>query len=100
MGLFRDRINVKKVKVNWQKVHPVDCLNFSSAVKEVNLEGGRGGGGGGATSHTFSYLLNEIQMMISRLAKQSSRDLPVDLCIYYVLVICKFIDFMSLFRQL
>ena len=82
--------------------------------------------GGGATSHTTS--LNEIQMMFSNLAKQSARLLPGDMCTdhahyvknhrstvfrknksmaveggtvshYYILVIRKFIDFMSLFRH-
>ena len=85
-----------------------------------------GGGGGEATSHT--YLLNEIQTMFSQLAKRSARVLPADLCTdhayyvkihrstvlrrkknmavegrtvshYYILVIRKFIDLMSLFRH-
>ena len=77
----------------------------------------------------FSYiLLNGIQMMFSQLAKRSARLLPADLCTdhahyvknhrstvlrknknmaveggtvshYYILVIRKFIDFMSLFRH-
>ena len=85
---------------------------------------GRGGG-----SYYFPYiLLNEIQTMFSQLAKRSAKVLPADLCTdhahyvknhrstvfrrtknmeveggtvshYYVLVIRKFIDFMSLFRH-
>ena len=81
-------------------------------------------GGGG---DSFSYIpLNEIQTMFSQLAKPSARGLPADLCTdhahyvknhrstvlrknknmaveggtvshYYILVIRKFIDFMSLF---
>ena len=77
----------------------------------------------------FPYiLLNEIQTMFSQLAKQSARVLPADLCTdhahyvknhrstvlrknknmaveggtvshYYIVVIRKFIDFMSLFRH-
>ena len=77
----------------------------------------------------FPYtLLNEIQTMFSQLAKRSARVLPADLCTdhahyvknhrstvlrknknmaveggtvshYYILVIRKFIDFMSLFRH-
>ena len=77
----------------------------------------------------FPYiLLNEIQMMFSQLAKRSARVLPADLCTdhahyvkihrstvlrrnknmaveggtvshYYILVIRKFIDLMSLFRH-
>ena len=55
------------------KSAPFDCLNFTSAVKEVNW-----GGWGGSY---FPYiLLNEIQTMFSQLAKRSSRDQPVDLC--------------------
>ena len=84
------------------------------------------GGGGGSY---FPYiLLNEIQTMFSQLAKQSARVLPVDLCTdhahyvkihrstvlrrnknmaveggtvshYYILVIRKFIDLMSLLRH-
>ena len=76
---------------------------------------------------SFSYIpLNEIQTMFSQLAKPSARGLPADLCTdhahyvknhrstvlrknenmaveggtvshYYILVIRKFIDFMSLF---
>ena len=82
----------------------------------------RGGGG-----DSFSYIpLNEIQTMFSQLAKPSARGLAADLCTdhahyvknhrstvlrknknmaveggtvshYYILVIRKFIDFMSLF---
>ena len=76
---------------------------------------------------SFSYIpLNEIQTMFSQLAKPSARGLPADLCTdhahyvknhrstvlrknenmaveggtvshYYILVIRKFVDFMSLF---
>ena len=83
-------------------------------------------GGGGSY---FPYiLLNEIQTMFSQLAKRSARVLPVDLCTdhahyvnndrsavlrknknmaveggtvsyCYILVIRKFIDFMSLLRH-
>ena len=85
----------------------------------------RGGGGG---ERYFPYIfLNEIQTMFSQLAKRSAKVLPADLCAdhahyvkihrstvlrknknmavedgtfshYYILVIRKFIDFMSLFR--
>ena len=83
----------------------------------------RGGG-----SYFPYFLLNEIQTMFSQLAKRSARVLPADLCTdhahyvknqrstglrknknmavdggsvshYYILVIRKFIDFMSLFRH-
>ena len=75
----------------------------------------------------FPYiLLNEIQTMFSQLAKRSAKVLPADLCTdyvhyvknhrltvrnknmaveggtvshHYILVIRKFIDFMSLFRH-
>ena len=77
----------------------------------------------------FPYiLLNEIQTMFSQLAKRSAKVLPADLCTdhahyvkihrstvlrrnenmaveggtvshYYILVIRKFFDFMSLFRH-
>ena len=80
-------------------------------------------------SYEIPYiLLNEIQTMFSQLAKRSARVLPADLCTdhahyvknhrstvlrknknmaveggtvshYYILVIRKFIDFMSLFRH-
>ena len=83
-------------------------------------------GGGGSY---FPYiLLNEIQTMFSQLAKWSTRALPADLCTdhahyvkihrstvlrrnknmaveggtvsqYYILVIRKFIDLMSLYRH-
>ena len=75
-----------------------------------------------------SLELNEIQTMFSQLAKRSARVLPADLCTdhvhyvkihrstvlrrnknmaveggtvsrYYILIIRKFIDFMSLFRH-
>ena len=84
--------------------------------------------GGGRGGSYFPYiLLNEIQTMFSQLAKRSARILPADLCNdhahylknhrstvlgktktaveggtvshYYILVIRKFIDFMSLFRH-
>ena len=84
------------------------------------------GGGGGSY---FPYIvLNEIQTMLSQLAKRSASVLPADLCTdhahyvkihrstvlkrnknmaveggtvshYYILVIGKFIDFMPLFRH-
>ena len=84
---------------------------------------------GGGEGSNFPYiLLNEIQTMFSQLAKRSARVLPADLCTdhahyvqnhrstvlrrnknmavqggtvshYYILVIRKFIDFMSLLRQ-
>ena len=86
------------------------------------------GGGGGGGSYFPYILLNEIQTMFSQLAKRSARVLPADLCTdhahyvkihrstvlrrnknmaveggtvshYYILVIRKFIDFMSLFRH-
>ena len=82
----------------------------------------------GRGSYFPHILLNEIQTMFSQLAKQSARVLPADLCTdhahyvknhrstvlrknknmaveggtvshYYILVIRKFIDFMSLFRH-
>ena len=83
----------------------------------------------GGRGSFFPYiLLNEIQMMFSQLAKRSARVLPADLCTdhahyikiyrsmvlrknksmeaegrtvfhYYILVIRKFIDLMSLFRH-
>ena len=86
-------------------------------------------GGGRDWGRGESYiLLNEIQTMFSQLAKRSARVLPADLCTdhahyvknhrstvlrknknmaveggtvshYYILVIRKFIDFMSLFRH-
>ena len=81
----------------------------------------------GRGSYFPHILLNEIQTMFSQLAKQSARVLPADLCTdhahyvknhrstvlrrnknikgqdrtvshYYILVIRKFFDFMSLFR--
>ena len=81
----------------------------------------------GRRSYFPHILLNEIQTMFSQLAKQSARVLPADLCTdhghyvknhrstvlrrnknikgqgrtvshYYILVIRKFFDFMSLFR--
>ena len=84
----------------------------------------RGGGG----SYFPYILLNEIQTTFSQLAKRSAMVLPADLCTdhahyvknhrstvlrrnknmaveggtvshYYILVIQKFIDFMSLFRH-
>ena len=87
--------------------------------------GGRGGGGG---SYSPNLLLNEIQTMVSRLAKPSARVLPAELCTdhvhyvdkshrfkgfekkqkyggprtishYYILVIRKFFGFVSLFRH-
>ena len=90
----------------------------------MNDDQGRGGGG----SYFPHILLNEIQTMFSQLAKQSARVLPADLCTdhahyvknhrstvlrrnknmtvqgrtvshCYILVIRKFIDFMSLFRH-
>ena len=90
--------------------------------------GGRKGGGRGGSYFPY-ILLNEIQTMFSQLAKRSARVLLADLCTnhahyvkihrstvlrrnknmavegetvshYYVLVIRKFIDFMSLFRQI
>ena len=36
--------------------------------------------GNEVTSHTFSYIVNEMEMMFSQLAKQSSRVLPAVLC--------------------
>ena len=89
--------------------------------------GGRGGGVGEG-SYSSNILLNEIQTMSSQLAKQSARVLPVDLCTdhthyvknrrstvlrrdknmavkggtlshNYILVIRKFVDFMSLFMH-
>ena len=83
---------------------------------------------GGGRSYFPYILLNEIQTMFSQLAKRSARVLPVDLCTdhahyvknhrstvlrknknmvveggtvshYYILVIRKFIDFLSLFRH-
>ena len=36
--------------------------------------------GNKVTSHTFSYIVNEMEMMFSQLAKQSSRVLPAVLC--------------------
>ena len=88
----------------------------------------QGGGGGGGGSYFPYILLNEIQTMFSQLAKRSAKVLPADLCTdhahyvkihsstvlrknknmtveggtvshYYILVIRKFIDFMSLFRH-
>ena len=89
------------------------------------LENGLSGGGG----RYFPYIsLNTIETMFSQLAKRSARLLPADLCTdhahyvkthrstvlrrnkimaveggtvshYYILVIRKFIDFMSLFRH-
>ena len=85
-------------------------------------------GGGGGESYFPYILLNEIQTMFSQLAKRSARVLPADLCTdhthyvkihrstvlrrnknmaveggtvshYYILVIRKFIDLMSLFRH-
>ena len=85
--------------------------------------GGRGGG-----SYFPYILLNETQTMFSQLAKRSARVMPADLCTdhahyvknhrstvlrknknmaveggtvshCYILVIRKFIDFMSLFRH-
>ena len=82
----------------------------------------------GRGSYFPHILLNEIQTMLSQLAKQSARVLPADLCTdhahyvknhrstvlrrnknikgqgrtvshYYILVIRKFIDFMWLFRH-
>ena len=82
----------------------------------------------GFFSKSLVLCLNEIQTMFSQLAKRSSRVLPADLCTdhvhylknhrstvlrknknmavegrtvshCYILVIRKFIDFMSLFRQ-
>ena len=85
--------------------------------------------GGGLGGSYFPYiLLNEIQTMFSQLAKRSAKVLPADLCTdhahyvkihrstvlrrnenmavedgtvshYYILVIRKFFDFMSLFRH-
>ena len=88
---------------------------------------GEGEGAGGGSYFPY-ILLNEIQTMFSQLAKRSARVLPADLCTdhahyvknhrstvlsknknmavdrgtvshYYILVIRKFIDFMSLFRH-
>ena len=82
----------------------------------------------GGESYFPYILLNEIQTMFSQLAKRSARILPADLCTdhahyvkihrstvwrrkknmaveggtvshYYILVIRKFIDLMSLFRH-
>ena len=93
-------------------------------VKNVRLVKIKGGGG----SYFPYILLNEIQTMFSQLAKRSARVLPADLSTdhahyvknhrstvlrrnknmaveggtvshYYILVIRKFIDFMSLFRH-
>ena len=91
--------------------------------------GGIVGSSWGGQGSNFPYiLLNEIQTMFSQLAKRSARVLPADLCTdhahyvknhrstvlrknknmaveggtvshYYILVIRKFIDFMSLFRH-
>ena len=83
-----------------------------------------GGGGGAGPPPTSQYIpFNEIQTMFSQLAKRSARALPTDLCTdhahyvktigrnknmaveggtvsqYYILVICKFIDLMSLYRH-
>ena len=40
------------------------------------------------TSHTLSYIVNEMEMMFSQLAKQSSRVLPAVLCtddVHYII---------------
>ena len=100
----------------------IDSSNILDSLQKFKS----GGGGGGSY---FPYiLLNEIQTMFSQLAKRSARVLPADLCTdhahyvknhrstvlrknknmaveggtvshYYILVIRKFIDFMSLFRH-
>ena len=86
------------------------------------------GSGGGGGSYFPYILLNEIQTMFSQLAKRSAKVLRADLCTahahyvknhkstvsrrnknmaveggtvshYYIWVIRKFIDFMSLFRH-
>ena len=44
--------------------------------------------GNEVTSHTFSYIVNEMEMMFSQLAKQSSRVLPAVLCtddVHYIM---------------
>ena len=100
------------------------CRWFARLKRETSRNVlGRGGG------RYFPYiLLNEIQTMFSQLAKRSARVLPADLCTDhahyvknhrstvlrrnknmaieggtvshdYILVIRKFIDFMSLFRH-
>ena len=87
-------------------------------------ERSRAGGGGGGSYFPY-ILLNEIQTMFPQLAKRSARVLPADLCtdhahyvkihrstvlrrnknmaveggtvsLYYILVIRKFIDLLSL----
>ena len=88
-----------------------------------------GGGGGVGGGYFPNLLLNEIQTMVSRLAKRSARVLPAELCTdhvhyvdkshrfkvlsrnknmaaqgrtvshYYILVIRKFFGFVSLFRH-
>ena len=97
--------------------------------KDISCRGGEGGGGGGGGRDYFPYiLLNDIQTMFSQLAKRPARIVPADLCTdhaHYVknhtltvfdknknmavqggtgphcdiLVIRKFVDFMSLFKQ-
>ena len=97
-------------------------FELSTTSSMTDASGGRGG------SYFPYILLNEIQTMFSQLAKRSARVLPADLCTdhahyvknhrstvlrknknmaveggtvshYYILVIRKFIDFMSLFRH-
>ena len=104
-----------------EKVKTNSSLNFIRLLRVVFS----GGGGGGSY---FPYiLLNGIQTMLSQLAKRSAKILPAYLCTdhahyvkihgsksngnenmavegrtdsqYYILVIRKFIDFMSLFRH-
>ena len=109
-----------------ENVTPSSSTSLLASYKEVPPSGLSYRPGGSY----FPYsLLNEIQTMFSQLAKQSARVLPTDLCPdhvhyikncrskvlrrnkdmvvqgktvshYFMLVIRKFIDFMSLFRHI
>ena len=103
---------------------PQSARNVKKQLGQINSVTCSQGGG----SYLPYILLNEIQTMFSLLAKRSARVLPADLCShhahyvknhrstvlrkkknmaveggtvshYYILVIRKFIDFMSLFRH-
>ena len=110
-------------------MNKVSELLFAPTLGKVNFHPkllGQGQGVGGGGSYFPYILLNEIQTMFSQLAKRSARLLPADLCTdhahyvknhrstvmnkimpveggtvsyYYILVIRKFIDFMSLLRH-
>ena len=86
---------------------PFSCCKFIVFLQTEITDFPTRRGGGGATSHTFS--LNEIQTMFSQLSKRidqrvlrRNKIMAVEgwtVSHHYILVIGKFIVFMSLFRH-